>query len=796
MRKYYYMGFFWIYVVIYLFPLPLQAQTKTEDLGNVWIITIDKSGSMKDGKSISKFERECSHIISAIDKFRIDTLINFNKDCFFVYHTGLFNQYAHKSLQSNVKIAEALSSDSSFTDLFIHPYKSQYRSFPNYRQLKNLIITSLLHTSYVYKWSFVSQIRITALDRSLKYLSQQGNNKSYNDIYILTITDDADANDQWKNDYRVIKSANRVRLEELNELQEKYIYNRLTGRGNGELEELFEDDKQGIHAYLYKYRSKQQLSDDTELAEEIVSHLCFRHVGANKIKAVLKETDFPGISVVYWQIDTIEVNGKIDGNIVPQKYSIGETELSLSEDISNLRFNRINVVGKIQVLYQDSILGSHYKDIPFYIQGKYIASHYQHKSFVWLIYLLAMVLICFFVYYFLILPKSVILSIYLPDNRMIMIKHGYKFSYPSQVPLLLQTSYRHQFDYLVNNNSYISIESRKELNITDKKILVVSRVPLNLENPVFIADVYNRFIDCSSEMSDALKYDYSLTIQNQLVKRYNNQSTPFSGFTRWLFDIVNMLCPRFYYEINPSEAQMQYTIESPLRSRTLFLIDLQKAKNNDNPITEKILRTYYSNRGFGEAGAVISIIKSEEVGTTVDICLIEQKNNGVPCISNVSHIYHYVTEDEISGEELVVVVKQLKKLLHKTICVKKMVVINKLDDHLGGINDVSHFNVAKPVYSRFIMFVEANEKRNSQLVYSPFAPYCKFVSLHSSKYAGYLYDAIIPMPNIQIAKLRRLSNDIVHISNGTIQRLEFEGGGEHPTTIVLGQNKINIEVSH
>lgn len=778
----------WLFVIS---SLTTYAQPITEDLGNIWIVTIDKSGSMKDGKSDSKLRGECAYVLSIIDTY--DDYINFKKDRFFIYQTGLYNQY-QRGNRNSTKLMNALSPDTSFSDLFIHPVGEQYRPLKNKKQLREVISSRLLQ-DYIYQWSFVSQIRVTALDKTLCYLADHNLNDTYLNIFILTITDDADANDQWKNDYRAIKSANRARLEELNDLQEKLIYNGLTGRGNGELEELAVDDKLGIHVYLYKYCSKQQLFDDKDLADEISSHLSLEHAGANKLVVGLNEKDFQGVSVVYWQIDSIKINGKIDTIYVPQKYFIGGTQLSLSENISNLKFNYIDIAGKVQVQYQDSILGSHYKDIPFYVQSKFLASQYQHKSFVWLIYLIAMAFICFVLFYYVILPKSVIFSIYLPDSRKVVIRHGYRFSYPSQVPLVLLTSYRHQYDYLVNNNSYVSIESITGFDFRDKKILVVSRVPLNLENPIFIADVYNRYIDCSLEMSDALKYDYSKTVQNHLVTRYNSQNPQYSDFIRWLFDIVNKISPRYYYEIVPSDTQAQYTIESPLRSRTLFLIDSQKAQKNVDPIAEKVLRTYYSDRTYGRADAVLAVNKSDADGIAIDICLIEQKNNGVPCISNVSHIYHYLIKDDISNDELVVVINHLKRLLYRTIGTREIVLLDKFDDAMGG-NDVHHFNVSKPVYNRFIMFVEANEKSRSQLVYSPFAPYSKFVSLHPTKHAGYLYDVIIPVSNPQISKLRKLSNDIVHLNSGTIQRLEFEGNEEYPTEIILGQNKINVEVSH
>ena len=83
------------------------------------------------------------------------------------------------------------------------------------------------------------------------------------------------------------RTEKRIRLEELNELQERLIYNPLTGRGNGDLEELCENDKNRIHAYLYKYNSRQQLKDETELIAAISSKIAIEHVEKKKTFLVI-----------------------------------------------------------------------------------------------------------------------------------------------------------------------------------------------------------------------------------------------------------------------------------------------------------------------------------------------------------------------------------------------------------------------------------------------------------------------------------------------------------------------------
>lgn len=788
-----------VHIISLLAILPLNAQLKTEELGNIWVITIDKSGSMKDGITQSTFNKECDNLLKVLDGFKLNKLIDFEKDKFCIFHTGLYNQYSNNSpTPQKTHISEVLKSNKSFTELFIHHNAKQLRTIENYAQLKK-IISDDLKLPFRYRWSFVSQIRVTALEKTLNYLSQHNLNNSYQNIYILTITDDADANDQWKNDYRVIKSiqknGKRIRLEELNELQEKLIYNPLTGHGNGELEEICENDKNRIHAYLYKYSSKQQLRDHSELIAAIRSEITIKHVEEKSIRITLNQKNFSGDSVVFWQIDTIAINNQNIQKHRPQKYSSNDIDIQLSDAISNIKFNQVDIIGKVQVSYQDSILGAHYKDIPFVINDKFIASQAQYTSFVWTILLLVFALVSYLVYYFVILPKQVVFSMYLPNNNKVSIRHGHILSYPSQVPLLLVTKHHNLVDYVVNNNSNITVSKVNDLNITDNKIIVLSKAPLNLENPVFIADVYERYIDCSSEMADALKYDYAHTIQSYLVHQYNQQNSQLSQLTHWLFNIANSLYPKYYYEINISNIPSQYTIESPLRSRTLFLLDFQNPSTHHDRITENILKTYYSDRKYGKADIIIAAHHNAEDKTSIDICLIEQKNNGVPCIANVNHIYHYTSNNKIPNEELNGIIKDLKKEIHKTFGIKKIVILEKINTSNNSYN-LQNFSISQPTYNKFILFIEANDKQKSQLVYSPFVPYSKFVSLHPSKYSGHLYEAITPSALHNKAQSRMLSNEIVRINSGTIQRLEFQGPKNNPTSIILGTNQINIEIKN
>ena len=84
-----------------------------------------------------------------------------------------------------------------------------------------------------------------------------------------------------------------------------------------------------------------------------------------------------------------------------------------------------------------------------------------------------------------------------------------------------------------------------------------------------------------------------------------------------------------------------------------------------------MLELYYSDHRYGRADAIIATSINEAQSTSIDICLIEQKNNGVPCISNVNHIYHYSSQS-LSTDKLYDIINYLKRDLRNTLKVKRI----------------------------------------------------------------------------------------------------------------------------
>ena len=182
--------------VYILFSMPVMAQNSAaysdvDSIGDIWVITLDKSASMKENfknrrgvVNEDKFNHECNKILNIIETWELKDSINFNVDRFFFYNTGLCDMPYKKfiSIPGN-RISKILSVNNSFTDLFIHESGEQYRTFKNYREFKNAM-KKKLDSQYNYRLSYVSQIRVCALDKTLSYILENQKSDSFRHIYI------------------------------------------------------------------------------------------------------------------------------------------------------------------------------------------------------------------------------------------------------------------------------------------------------------------------------------------------------------------------------------------------------------------------------------------------------------------------------------------------------------------------------------------------------------------------------------------------------------------------------------
>ncbi|MBQ7209969.1 MAG: hypothetical protein IJS05_03635, partial [Paludibacteraceae bacterium] len=182
--------------------------TDVDLLGDIWVIVLDGSRSM------TKFSAETA-ITGKLKTTGIIGLPNYQHDHFRFYVSGLYP--AEKVSRSQIKAKEMrsiLSRKESFTDLLIHDTPlTSYNKLRTYKSARDLLASLsrlVANCDFPYGYSYVSQIRLCALDKITKEIRDNG--VAFRNIYIVTLTDESDVDDQWRTDYRntLLWQGNRV----------------------------------------------------------------------------------------------------------------------------------------------------------------------------------------------------------------------------------------------------------------------------------------------------------------------------------------------------------------------------------------------------------------------------------------------------------------------------------------------------------------------------------------------------------------------------------------------------------
>ena len=335
----------------------VSAQCEFQDIdsiGNLWVVTVDLSGSMIDGghfhgKTVkAKAQYMANQLALRLIKGKAFDLADFNRDSFLFFTSG----YAYDRLRKNAP---------SFDECFIHHTDEKIYRFSSRDELVHHI-HGLLDRSkyaYAYKQSFVSQIVTFSAVKASKFIAQRHQGCCYDCMYVVTLTDDAEGTQQWMNDFKNIKKWDIKKVEEISNVTSRYVYNSLTGSGKGRMTELSADESGHVHVRSYRYELLDAAAQ-TVRGTEIMA------LSARDGKALSMKLPFvyKGDFVEFVQIDSLCVNGKMLR--VGQRFGLDEMEGAIFVDYDTKRFkNDFVVYGYMQVEYPDLLWGEHLRKVYF-----------------------------------------------------------------------------------------------------------------------------------------------------------------------------------------------------------------------------------------------------------------------------------------------------------------------------------------------------------------------------------------------------------------------------------------------
>lgn len=324
-----------------------------DSLGNLWVVTVDLSGSMIDGGHFpgnsvrAKAQYLARQLKPRLLHGQTFDSVNYSRDEFLFFISG----YLYGKLKKN---------EPSLDSCFIHHTDGKVHRFKSRDELVNHLcgLLDYSHFQYKYKQSFVSQIAPFSAVKASQYISKNHMGTRFRSMYVVTLTDDAEGTLQWMNDFNNIRKWDAAKAAEISDTTSLYLFNSLTGKGKGRMTELSADENGHVHVRSYRYElldgaPKMLLENDMVDAKARNGH---------ELRIAVPAT-YRDDSVRFVQIDSVRVNGKmyrVGKRFVPDEDGV----VAVEYDVKRFR-NDFTLYGSVQVAYRDTLWGMHLRKTYF-----------------------------------------------------------------------------------------------------------------------------------------------------------------------------------------------------------------------------------------------------------------------------------------------------------------------------------------------------------------------------------------------------------------------------------------------
>lgn len=742
--------------------------TSVEQLGDIYVVTVDKSGSMRNSRIIQSALNRLPKALKDVD---------YSKDAFIFFTSG----FVSKKNCDETQVKELWRREQSFQEGFIHQTTGKIHRFKESRDvvrfLRNrrfLDPTEPQLASFCYQQSYVSQIRVSALVRALDLIKKLGVERSFNSINIISITDDACQNDQWAIDYRRLKAVAPDKLDSISKLNSKYIYTALNPGGAGELLESYSDESAIPHIWLYKYQSRQALADTlTDFRLKV------KAVDGKNIELSAKQNSYRGDAISFFHIDSICVNG------TSKRFDVDMLDTATLEMEYDNRFSRNNVeiFGFMQVEYKDDVYGPHYKRVEIAQQGL-VLSGKQSLALEWLIVLLLVALVGTILYLLLVRPYKKIAHFYLSNGMVVKLRRGFTSAWKERfIPVLCCLD---DNQVIVRRHRCIK---RTSSNLRGSKtdgmeLLIDSSRPLNLPATHYDLVGMDRYFEVVGENNPMLQDLYQKTLYSKVAAW--SMAERFEWIQRWLLKLINIFFPHHYYYINNLSDDLFFS--SPMHSNIHYGVQVAPTPQRDsltNFAVAQALDDYYK-QSKGKACDVLLCVQSLSKSVAWNLVLLsnadnpEQKLNEVRCLLSYTTV---VGERPQSEEEIDKDIKFVLKNLKQDPALKRILSGKKIEVLKHGAANATVtdtvFNIVDVKCPGYVYFVEDTEKKRSQLFYSSVEDdkNGRYVAIAGNLQNGWLYLSLLPFNIVKDRPhlYKKMSTTVVRTADKSLSPVRFEG---------------------
>ena len=769
-----------------IMPLGAYADNfqDVDALGNIWIVTIDGSGSMLNTNQVAHMPRNQTpqslanlvHDRMKGMKRKFSSTMNFRKDRF-VFYTSGYSYDSAKGISNELARAESLDKS------FIHHTDAKLHSFNNYNQLLAHIHKLMRSMRFDHDLSFVSQIRTFSIVKTIALLKEKGIDKEFNTLRVLTITDDADQNDQWLVDNKHFMAADKVSKgtpvsKRIKDTLQRYVYNDLIGTGAGRFEPLHMYDSHLPHIWQYEYSTIASQRDTL-----YDSYLSIKAVDGNVVHLESRSTTIQGDPVCFFKIDSIIVDGV---KTMVNKSFADTLDVRVAEYRNGLRRNEVTVCGQIQLEYVDDIYGPHYRKL-YFVQREVCPAGTLWGIYVLLIGFLVTVIAVYILYRFAILPRRKLMIIYSANGSMVTVRRGFRKDWKNQLTTVV--------DYGTSNMEIVSVRARKSHNVqmartgfatSGADILICSHVKLRFSEDCLrhtsLEDLNTVYSTHTGEYPEMLKRVYERTICAKLRDKYIRTSSVWvAKLIRRTIALLNRVAPDYYYYYKDMTDFESVYVDSPtlLPGKRLVIVSGSIDTNVEITDVDRILTAYYADDSIVDADALISrtVTGDKECWR---IILLNDYTQPQTSIRAPKVIYRYVKAVDENSRAIyanALLSYARRQLKGSQVCL--------FEPDCSSQHDVLKFNAEVCIIPGFISFVEYKKQPKSQLLYSPFEDgnvSSKYVALDTGLADGHLYQSFLPynyMRKIFVqtsqeqSALRRLSVEIIRTDNCSTGRMSL-----------------------
>ena len=745
-------------------------------MGDIWIITVDKSGSMVSAKrDVSSITKSTTNRLL---KSNVFDSADFTQDRFLFLISGFqFNKY--------IGHGNSFIQSTPFEESLIHPTDNILHSFSNKEQLVNHIAKEVMSTKqfkYSYDYSFVSLLRTFSIVHAVEFLIENNEAANFDNLYVMSITDDADQNDQWRMDYRNLKeSGAHNKIEEVNEATTKYVFNELTNKGEGVLIETYSDDKTIPHIWLYEYKTRSQMEQLTHTPP-----ISIHATDGNTFSLSKSDNYYNGEKICFIHVDSVAVNGtQVALNTSFDK----KFKTAFSYD-NKPKLNNVTVWGWFQVEYNDPIYGLHYKVVPFESNEKVISNALQTTINI-LLTILVLAIIGTIIYLLLVLPRKRLFTIYSGLGITTEVKRGFGREWTwGNNPIQCYTQSYHTAVGCISRKHKRVHSSRLATESHANEILICSRQPLLFSQDVISLSTTDNIKEIYRIRQNAypqlLKEIYEASFICKLHDSYINSHNRYtSRILKTFIRLVNLINRKYYYVISDiTQYQTLYIVHSNYFEEKRFLLEcttnssLLSTDTNYAIITSTLNRIYTIDNQDVFDILISAVAHNNNIYW--NILEIQNRKTGCTSLRSVKLLAHYIQEGNTSVNESLAIIEKYLAKSFKSARISQYVSLTPESD-VSAIQPMT-FDIEKPTAPAFISFVEDTEMPKTQTLYSPIKDGQQreiFVTIKPKYRDGILYKSLIPMEYISDKHplAQRFSNAIIRVNIYKAKRLILNTDG-------------------